>query len=64
MTVCHIAGCFKCDALNAGRAHVGMRHALCRREDEEDSVVLAPYGDMDLCVESVRKTSGTGVYDG
>lgn len=58
-TVCHVAGCFKQNALNADRAHVGMRHALCRGDDEENSVVLAPYGDKDYCVEPVRNISGS-----
>lgn len=59
MTVCHMAGCFKRDALNAGRAHVGMGHALCRGDDEEDSVILAPYGDKANRVEPVRNISGS-----
>ena len=58
-TVCHVAGCFKQNALNADRAHVGMRHALCRGDDEENSVVLAPYGDKDYCVKPVRNISGS-----
>lgn len=57
-TVCHVAGCFKQNALNADRAHVGMGHTLCRRDDEEDSVILAPYDDKGHRVEPVRKIPG------
>lgn len=58
-TVCHVAGRFKQDVPNANRAHVGMGHTLCRRDDEEDSVILAPYGDKDYCVKPVRNISGS-----
>lgn len=43
--VCYIFGCLRPNGHKADRAHVGMGHTLCRRDDEEDSVVLAPYDD-------------------
>lgn len=63
-TACHVAGRFKQDFPNANRAHVGMGHTLCRRDDEEDSVVLAPYGDKANRVEPVRNNLRGGMYGG